>query len=247
MNQEFNDIPEEALKDDETLVKFLRGELSAEDEAAFIQKLRENPELKTRATAVARLIKGIENKGVADDENLKSAFKKLSIDDVKNISKPSSENEKPAAKTIKFKKIFAWAMSAAAVLVLVFGLRIFYVNSSYEKIAAEYENSVPLSEILRGRDEDIKKEVNTLCNNVLQGINLDSTIERLNEIFEKSQDEIFNEYSNYFETSGWFLSLAHLKNHDPEKAKPVLKKLVENPDVKRKVKDNAKEILKRLE
>lgn len=214
--------------------------MSANEEAAFMQKLQQNHDLKARAIAVARLIKGLERKGVADDESLKSAFKNLSIDDVKNISKPTT-------KIVNFKKIAVWVMSAAAMLILVFGLRIFYVNSSYEKIAAEYENSVPLSEILRGGDDEIKEKVKILCNNVLQGINLDITIERLNEIFEKSQDEFFNECSNYFETSGWFLSLAHLKNHDPEKAKTVLKKLVENPDVKRKVKDNAKEILKRLE
>lgn len=239
MNQEINNIPEEALKDDEDLVKFLRGELSANEETTFMQKLQQNPDLKARAIAVARLIKGLERKGVADDESLKSAFKNLSIDDVKNISKPTT-------KIVNFKKIAAWVMSAAAVLILVFGLRIFYVNSSYEKIAAEYENVFPYSELSRGSDDDIKEKLNILCNNVLQDKDLKTTIESLNQIFDKSQEENFNECTNYFAVSGWYLSLAHLKNHDPEKAKSVLEKLAKNSDDNPAVSEKAKEVLEKL-
>ncbi|MBP5503253.1 MAG: hypothetical protein J6Y24_10755, partial [Bacteroidales bacterium] len=122
MNQEINDIPQELLDNDEDLVKFLRGELSKDDEAAFLQKLQQNPDLKARAIAVARLIKGLERKGVETDEQLKSSFKKLSPDDFK-------------PKTINIKRIITWVVSAAAVLVLVFGLRMFYVNSHYDKLA----------------------------------------------------------------------------------------------------------------
>lgn len=239
MNQEINNIPEEVLKNDEDLVKFLRGELSANEEAAFMQNLQQNPDLKARAIAVARLIKGLERKGVADDESIKSAFKNLSIDDVKNISKPTT-------KIVNFKKIAAWVMSAAAVLILVFGLRIFYVNSSYEKIAAEYENVFPYSELSRGSDDDIKEKLNILCNNVLQDKDLKTTIESLNQIFDKSQEENFNECTNYFAVSGWYLSLAHLKNHAPEKAKSVLEKLAKNSDDNPAVSEKAKEVLEKL-
>ena len=239
MNQEINNIPEEALKNDEDLVKFLRGELSANEEADFMQKLQQNHDLKARAIAVARLIKGLERKGVADDESLKSAFKNLSIDDVKNISKPTT-------KIVNFKKIAAWVMSAAAVLILVFGLRIFYVNSSYEKIAAEYEKEFPYSEFSRGSDDDIKEKLNILCNNVLQDKDLKTTIESLNQIFDKSQEENFNECTNYFVVSGWYLSLAHLKNHDPEKAKSVLEKLAKNSDDTPAVSEKAKEVLEKI-
>jgi len=241
MNQEINNIPEEALKDDEDLVKFLRSELSANEEADFMQKLQQNHDLKARAIAVARLIKGLERKGLADDESLKSAFKNLSIDDVKNISKPTT-------KIINFKKIAAWMMSAAAVLILVFGLRIFYVNSSYEKIAAEYEKEFPFSSKTpsHGGDDDMDKVVDNLINNVLQDKDLKTTIESLNQIFDKSQEENFNECTNYFVVSGWYLSLAHLKNHDPEKAKSVLEKLAKNSDDNPAVSEKAKEVLEKL-
>lgn len=215
--------------------------MSANEEADFMQNLQQNPDLKARAIAVARLIKGLERKGVADDESIKSAFKNLSIDDVKNISKPTT-------KIVNFKKIAAWVMSAAAVLILAFGLRIFYVNSSYEKIAAEYENVFPFSSKTpsHGGDDNMDKVVDNLINNVLQDKDLKTTIESLNQIFDKSQEENFNECTNYFAVSGWYLSLAHLKNHDPEKAKSVLEKLAKNSDDNPAVSEKAKEVLEKL-
>ena len=233
MNQEINDIPQESLNNDEDLVKFLRGELSKDDEAAFLQKLQQNPDLKARAVAVARLIKGLERKGVENDEQLKSSFKKLSPEDFK-------------PKTINIKRIITWVVSAAAVLVLVFGLRMFYVNSSYEKLAAEYESVFNYSDLSRGSNDDIESKVKTLCDNVLQGKDLESTINSLAEIFAKSQSETFNECTNYFATSGWYLSLAHLKKHDPEKAKSVLTILAANSEDYPTVAAKAKELLEKL-
>ena len=245
MNQELDDISEEVLKDDETLMQYLRGELSAEDEALFLQKLQQNPDLKARATAVARLIKGIESKGVANDEKLKSAFKKIALDDVEKIAKSTTKTAKTTSQNIGIKKIFAWVASAAAVLVLVFGLRIFYVNSANEKLAAEYENDFTLSDVSRGGD-DMDAELKPLFDNVLQGNNLDETIEKLSEIFAQSQSENFNEYTNYFAVSGWHLALAHLKKHNAEKAKSVLKTLIENSDDNPAVARKAEEILARI-
>lgn len=249
MNQELDNISEEVLKDDETLMLFLRGELSAEDEASFLQKIQQNPDLKARAIAVARLIKGIESKGVANDEKLKSAFKKLSVDDVKNLTKTSSNAENTAAKisskTVSVKKIFAWVASAAAVLVLMFGLRIFYVNSSNEKLALEYETAFTLSDVSRGGD-DTESKLKPLFDNVLQGNNLNETIPQLSEIFAQSQSETFNEYTNYFAITGWHLALAHLKKHDAENAKTVLKTLVENSDNNPAVAKKAEDVLARI-
>lgn len=198
MNQKLNDISEEVLKDDERLMQFLRGELSAEDETAFMQKLQQNPDLKSRAVAIARLIKGLERHGINKDEQLKSAFKKLSVYEVKQLSKPSG-------KVIGIKKIAAWVLSVAAVLVLVLGLRIFYVNNSNEKLAAEYENTFQFLDFSRGGDDDLDSKLQNWIDNVLQGRNLYLTIEKLSEIFAQSQSETFNVCTNYFAVSGWYL------------------------------------------
>lgn len=242
MNQEFDDISEDALKDDETLVKFLRGELSADEEAVFVKKLNDNPDLKKRAVAVAHLIKGLERNGARKNEELKSAFQKLSADDVKKLSRP-------AGKIFSIKKFVTWALSAAAVLCFVFGLRIFYVNSSNEKLAAEYQNEFPFSVGSRGGDDDVEQELKLLFDNVLQGKDLDLTIEKLSAVFDEScKSELsdgYNKYANFLEVSGWYLALAHLKNHDGDKAKTVLSELIRMSD-KALVSDKANELIVKI-
>lgn len=218
MNQEFDDIPTDVLNDDETLMKYLRGELLAEDEAAFLKKLQDNCALKKRAVAVARLINGLERKGVENDEEFKEAFKKLSADEVENLSRSSG-------KGISLKKVFVCMSSAAAVLLLVFGLRIFYVNNYNESLVTEYEKTFTLSDVSRSGDDDVDKELKSLYDNVLQDKELNSTIEKLSTIFKESQSENVNKYTNYLNVSGWYLALAHLKNHDGDKAKNVLSEL----------------------
>lgn len=128
---------------------------------------------------------------------------------------------------------------------MVLGLRIFYINNSNEKLAAEYENTFQFSDILRGGDDDLDSKLQNWIDNVLQGRNLDLTIEKLSEIFAQSQSGTFNVCTNYFAVSGWYLALAHLKNHDGEKAKEVLKRLIQadkNPTVSKK----AEEVLERI-
>ena len=58
------DKNEDILMDgiDERIEAFLRGEMSAEEEAAFKQEIRKNPELRNRAMAMTSLIKGIREK-----------------------------------------------------------------------------------------------------------------------------------------------------------------------------------------
>ena len=239
MNQELDNISEQDLNDDETLMQYLRGELSAEDEAAFLQKIQQNPDLKSRAIAVARLIKGIETKGVADDEKLKSAVKKLSEKDVKKVAKKSG-------KKAGVWQILTWAAAAAAVVVLVVGMRIYYVNSANERLAAEYENSFQISDVLRGGDGDLDAKMQNWREDVVQGRNLDLTIEKLSGIFTQSQSENYNICTNYFAASGWYLALAHLKNHDPENAKNVLKMLVEKSGDNPALAQKAAEVLERI-
>ena len=47
---------------DERIEAFLRGEMTTEEEAAFKQEIRQNPELRSRAMAMTLLIKGLHEK-----------------------------------------------------------------------------------------------------------------------------------------------------------------------------------------
>ena len=148
MNDEQINITDYDIADDEQLMAFFRGELSAEDEAIFTERLRTDSALKTRAVAVARLIKGLENEGNnRDTKIIKQDF-----------------GGKPVG--VKF---HPWIAAAAAVLVgvcIVFGV-MFYNNQSLETLATKYQNEFPLSDFSRGSDdEDIVAKLQNLFNSV---------------------------------------------------------------------------------
>ena len=59
MNKDINEIEDKILLDDERISRFLQGIMDAGEESAFFEELKGNPDLRQRATAQARLIKGM--------------------------------------------------------------------------------------------------------------------------------------------------------------------------------------------
>ena len=55
---------------DERIETFLRGEMSAEEEAAFKLEIRQNPELRSRAMAMTSLIKGLHDQNSAKESTI---------------------------------------------------------------------------------------------------------------------------------------------------------------------------------
>jgi len=228
MNDEQINITDQDIADDEQLMAYFRGELSAEDEAIFTERLRTDSALKTRAVAVARLIKGLENEGNKRD------------------TKIIKQNFGGKPEVVKF---HPWIVAAAAVLVgvcIVFGV-MFYNNQSLETLATQYQNEFPLSDFSRGSDdEDIVAKLQNLFNSVSEGQNLDNTIETLDNYWQESLTQPSSGFIDYSPQIGWNLAIAHLKNHDKSKAKDVLKTLIDNSEEGSKVRMKAEELLGKL-
>ena len=55
---------------DERIEAFLRGEMSADEEAAFKQEIRQNPELRNRAMTMTSLIKGLHDQNSSKEANI---------------------------------------------------------------------------------------------------------------------------------------------------------------------------------
>ena len=96
---------------DERIEAFLRGEMSADEEAAFKQEIRQNPELRNRAMTMTSLIKGLH------DQN---SFKEA------NIIKENTAKS-------KVRPLLWWACSVAAVFAIFFGI---YKDHRYRMLDA---------------------------------------------------------------------------------------------------------------
>ena len=113
---------------DERIEAFLRGEMSADEEAAFKQEIRQNPELRNRAMTMTSLIKGLHDQ---------------------NSSKEANIIKESTAKS-KVRPLLWWACSVAAVFAIFFGI---YKDHRYRMLDAAvspYYTEYDMSDISRG-------------------------------------------------------------------------------------------------
>ena len=100
---------------DERIEAFLRGKMSAEEEATFKQEIRQNPELRNRAMTMTSLIKGLQ---------------------AQNSSKEANIIKESTTKS-KVRPLLWWACSVAAVFAIFFGIykdhryRMLYMTFSF--------------------------------------------------------------------------------------------------------------------
>ena len=216
----YNDIQQEAI--DERIDSFIRGTMTEEEEAAFKEEIKADPELRAQVLATVSLIKGIRTQEAEKEKVL------------------IQKNTKNRARSIML-----WACSIAALFVILFGV---YKEKRYRDLSAivsPYYSEYSMSEYSRGDDVDsfTVAHLYTLFNNIKEQRNVSDIIEELKPIYA-SIDSDFT-YSSYANDIALNLALAYIKDDQIDKAIPVLKKLKEdNPDTPIAVK--AQEILKKL-
>lgn len=82
MNVDFDYIDPKLLEEDNRIIAYLKGKMTKDEESAFMQELRNNLELKAKAIAMARLVKGMKELGAQQDKEAKDVFMASTKDDV---------------------------------------------------------------------------------------------------------------------------------------------------------------------
>ena len=146
MDNEYNNIDEQLLKEDDRIANYLKGRMTADEEQAFMQELKSNPELKAKAIAMARLTKGLKEVGAMQDQETLSEMLCVDESDIKEVAQsainPLDEDElmcadediwpgqtaaawreRPSAadKTLKtpVRSMVKWLSMAASILLIV--------------------------------------------------------------------------------------------------------------------------------
>ena len=65
-----DNIDEQVFTQNERISKYLQGQLTKEEELAFLEDVKKDPDFKARAIAAARLAKGISDVGKEQDKVL---------------------------------------------------------------------------------------------------------------------------------------------------------------------------------
>lgn len=247
MEDKFNNIDETLLLEDERIVRYLKGKMTTEEEQEFMQELESNEELKSKAIATARLVKGLKEAGADSDEEIADEMLASDSNEITSIVKQVVREKK--TKIISFRKAATWLSAAASVALLVWGG---YSFNDYRKttgLGEEFSTVFSSSQFTRGDEENgqIENKLANLFDNVASKKDLDNTLHELSLCWEIAIQETYNDYTDYAPEIGWNLAIGHLKNNDKKNAKEVLDKLIDVAPEGTAIGNKARELLKKVE
>jgi len=216
MNDNENILQEKDLMNDERISRFLQGKMKADEEATFMEEMKNNDDLRDQAIVQARLVKGMKQV----DEELKDAFRQADEQTIKRIAKETFET------SVGKKSSARWLAIAASIVFIVFVGFKSYDYYDTTSLGKEYANTFPTTSIIRGETNTaVETELSTLFNNVAECKDLDNTTSRLATLWELSKQDTYNDYTDYAPYIGWNLAIGYLENYEKAKAKEVLKKM----------------------
>ena len=247
MEDKINNIDETLLLEDERIVRYLKGKMTAEEEQEFMQELDSNEELKSKAIATARLVKGMKEAGSARDEEIADEMLASESNEITSIAKQVVREKK--TKIISFRKAATWLSAAASVALLVWGGFSFNNYRKTTGLGEEYSIVFSSSKFMRGGEDnaEIENKLANLFDNVASKKDIDNTLHELSLCWEIAIQETYNDYTDYAPEIGWNLAIGHLKNNDKKNAKEVLDKLIDVAPEGTAIGDKARELLKKVE
>lgn len=222
------------LDRDERISRYLKGLMSIQEETKFLADMESDEQLKQDAIAQARLVKGM----AQVDYELIQELKKAPTGKITSSLRPPR---------IIFKRSITWLSVAASVAVLIFAGYKGYDYYDTTRLGMKYATAFPMETLVRGdTDSNVDKELQTLFENVVERKDLSATTKHLSELWEISNQETYNDYTDYAPYIGWYLAIGYLEDYEKEKAQCILHIMLDDENVSLSIKDQIKELLKRL-
>ena len=247
MSDNIDIVDKRVLQSEDNILRYLKDEMSVEEECAFLTELQSNSELKSKTVTMARLVKGLQEVGDAEDSEIIGAFRSVSRDDIQTIAKSTTKKKKQGV--ISLKRAPVWISIAASIALFIWSGVGFYSRQQTIGLANEYADAFNSSSmIVRGEHYDTEAEANLsrLFANITDGEDLNSTISELSQYWELSTSAFYNEYTNYSAEIGWNLAIGYLKKNDRKNAKIILSELIDLQTESSAIGEKSKELLERI-
>ena len=201
----------------ERIERFLREQMSPEENDAFLNDLKNDKDLREEAQMMALMIKEMKEEQIKQSEKL--------TEDVLA--------EEKQAKKARIISMVRWPLSIAAMFILIFGATLLWNRQSDSEILFnEYYQPYVVQGERGGDDDAIKEELANLYNKVGTEDDVTPIITRLLTIYDNilSNNVDYAEYIYYEKDIVKYLALAYIKNNDLDKAKRLLKPYAEDGD-----------------
>lgn len=245
MEKELDNIDPALLEQDDRIALFLKGKMTPQEEQAFMQELNNNPELKARAVALARLVKGMKEVGKTQDENVIGAILAADENDMKSVARNATTRK---AKVVPMRTMAKWLSMAASILLVVWLGIGYHDYRTTTGLGEEYGTMFSTSQLTRGGGEpsEVDTRLAQLFDNVANKNDLDNTLHELSLCWELSTQETYNDYTDYAPEIGWNLAIGYLKDNNRKQAKATLEKLTEVVPEGTAIGDKSRELLMKI-
>lgn len=223
---------------DDLTNRFLKKQLTSEEEAQYLNKLKEIPALRKRAQVIALAV-----------EQMGEVSKEASRNIIDKIGKQSETAYRRTAK-LPVRQVRLWprvARYAAAASVIFFvGLGGYKYYQYDQTVSLGVEYYQPMDGIYRSPEDNTIKEISNVFKKVETGDNLTETIEQLTKFYSLAKSDKYSDYSLYTVDIAWNLAIAHLKDNDRKAAIKILEEIILDNQGKA-IADKAAELIKKIE
>ena len=223
---------------DDLTNRFLKKQLTPEEEAQYLNKLKEIPALRKRAQVIALAV-----------EQMGEVSKEASRDLIGRIGKQSEAAfrrvaQLPAKQVRLWPRVARYAAAASVIFFVGFGGYKYYQYDQTISLGAEYYQ--PMDAIYRSPEDNTIKELAKVFKNVETGDNLTETITQLTKFYSLAKSDEYSDYSLYTVDIAWNLAIAHLKDNDRKAAIKILEEIIQDNQGKA-IADKAAELIKKIE
>lgn len=209
---------------DMRLELFLKNKMTEEEGKVFLSELKNNPELRERAQAMAAAIKNMKELKFDHGQRVASKIERVSERDFRKVAKLSQK-----ARVFSLRSIVRMSIAACIVGIISFGGYRYYIYNETIALGNSYYATIPTELVVRDAD-GVSAQLAQLFNKVKNNEDLDNTILNLEEKFSMAISEDYNDYTNYINDIGWTLSIAYLKDGDRDKAIKTLDLLISHSE-----------------
>ena len=178
MEKNLDNIDPALLEQDDRIALFLKGKMTPQEEQVFMQELKNNPELKARAVALARLVKGMKEVGRIQDEDVIGAILATDENDVKSLARNATTRK---VNVVPMRTMAKWLSMAASILLVVWLGIGYHDYRNTTGLGEEYGTMFSTSQLTRGGGEpsEVDTRLAQLFDNVANKNDLDNTLHEL--------------------------------------------------------------------
>lgn len=223
---------------DDLTSRFLKKQLTPEEETQYVSKLNAIPTLRKRAQVIALAVEQMGEVSKEASRVIIGRIGKLSETAYRRTAKL------PAKQVRLWPRVARYAAAASVIFFVGFGGYKYYQYDQTISLGVEYYQ--PIDGIYRSPEDNTIKELSNVFKNVETGDNLTETIEQLTKFYTLAKSDEYSDYSVYTVDIAWNLAIAHLKDNDRKAAIKILEEIIQDNQGKA-IADKAAELIKKIE